>query len=505
MKTIKNIFFIFCLLIATKSFSYTLTRFDQTWCSTSFPTAYVAGSFSIIETSATEFTKNQNNRTIFFDLPAGFEYNTTAGTYSITGLSTNDITAISISAITTSRITVTLSTRSGTQIDLNTITVSCQIRASATASSGNIIRNRGSFKINRSTLYPTSAQSLGILSAQTAMIFSSCTVAQPNTANAPQGTSDNDIIQMQVVMSGVCNSVNITQFNFNTDGGNATGSTNPLNDITKATLYYTGTINSFSPTNTFGIQSSPNGTFSIIGSQALTTGTNYFWLVYEVKGLATVNNKLDAQCNSITFDGGIGAKVPTVQNPTGSRNISTMTQYYSRATGNWNDNTNWSNTDGGASCGCQPNGLGNVFINTNHTITIDANRTVDFVTIRNGATLQDNGTNTLTVSINSQTLGTGKFTATTIWTLNGILQLNGTGASTTTKTFTVAGNTIIGSGTSLTENGIGGNDIVLKSGLTLDGTLSSGTSGGTIIMNGSSAQTISSSTGGAINGSGHLP
>ena len=89
--------------------AYTITRFDQSWCVSSFPTSYVSGTFSIIETTAAEFTKNQSNRTMFIDLPAGFQFNTTGGTYSVTGTSANDITAISISAITTSRITIRMS------------------------------------------------------------------------------------------------------------------------------------------------------------------------------------------------------------------------------------------------------------------------------------------------------------------------------------------------------------------------------------------------------------
>jgi hypothetical protein len=497
----KRIILLFVLLIvlcsSRFSFAYTITRFDQTLCASSFPTAYVSGSFSIVESTAGEFGKNQSNKTIIINIPSGFSVNTTAGTYSVTGTSASDITSISISAVSANSITVKVTTANST-VDINTITVSCQLRATG-AATGTIVRNGGNFKINRSTANPTAAQSLGNLSAAATMAFSSVTIAQPNITSAPQGTTDDDILQIQVQVTGTCNAFNLTQFNFNT-----TGSTNPTADISVAKVYYTGTTNSFATTTLFGSLNSPNGSFVITGTQALTAGTHYFWLSYSVPSNATVSNLLDAQCASITIDGGIGIKTPSSTSPAGSRTVSSLAQYYSRASGNWNDNTNWSSTDGGASCTCQPNGLGNVFINTNHTITLDATRATDYITIRNGATLKDNGTNALTVNYNLNTLQSGKLTATTAWTVNGNLILSGTGVSTTTKTLTVAVSTVIGSGTSLTENGGSGNDLTLKGNITVDGTLSSGTAGGTIILNGGSAQALSSTTTGTIAGTGAL-
>jgi hypothetical protein len=129
---------------------------------------------------------------------------------------------------------------------------------------------------------------------------------------------------------------------------------------------------------------------------------------------------------------------------------------------------------------------------------------VDYITIRDGATLKDNGTNTLAVTYNLNTLLSGKFTATSAWTVANNLILSGTGASTTTKTLTITANSTIGSGTSLTENGTSGNDLTLKGNLVINGTISSGTNGGTIILNGSSAQTLSSGSTGTISGTGAL-
>lgn len=394
-----------------------------------------------------------------------------------------------------------MSTFVGTQTELNAMTITCQVRATASGSSSYIRRNGGTFKIQRSTTKPTTTTSLGDLYAQAAYSYTSSTTTQPNTTSASIGTSDNDIIQVQVVIGGTCSPINVTQLNFNT-----TGCTNAGTDLTKAKVYYTGLTSTYSPIGLFGSTNSPNGSFTVTGSQVLAAGTNYFWLVYDLNASGTAGNVVDAQCTSITMDNGVGAKVPTATNPAGTRTLTALTAYYSRGTGNWNDNTNWSYTSGGASCSCQPNGTGNVFISTGHTITLNASRTVDYLTIQSGATLQDDGSSTLTVSKDFTTISTGNFTETSAWTVSRNMSLAGTGASTTTKTLTIVGTATIGNGTTLTTNGTSSYSITIQGNLVLDGTLSSGSTGATIIMNGASTQTISNTVGltGTLSGTGNL-
>ncbi|HET6991309.1 MAG TPA: BNR-repeat neuraminidase N-terminal domain-containing protein, partial [Bacteroidia bacterium] len=294
-----GLLFLLSQFIPGDAFGYVLTHTNQSWCVSSFPTSYVAGSFTITESTNGEFKRNQNNRTLFFDAPAGFQFNTTAGTFSVTRTGTTDITAISIAATSTTRLTVTLTTPNATQVQINSITVNYQVRATAAGLLSKIIRNGGTFRIANSTAKPTAAQSLGDLLAEQSMAFTSCTTNQPITSNAPQGTIDNVIIQIPVVVTGTCNPFSVTQFDFNTDGGNGTGTNNPTSNITTARVYYSGTTNSFSPTGVFGSFNSPNGAFSITGSQALVQGTNYFWLVYDLPTTAIVGNLLDAQCTGV--------------------------------------------------------------------------------------------------------------------------------------------------------------------------------------------------------------
>jgi hypothetical protein len=146
------------------------------------------------------------------------------------------------------------------------------------------------------------------------MTYSSSTTVQLQSGvNVPQNTNNNQIIQVQVVTSGGSSAITATSFSLGT-----TGSTNPATDITNAKIYFTGNSSAFSTANLFGTQSSPSGTFSISGSQALALGTNYFWVTYDVPVGAVVGDLLDAQCNSIT---GFGTGSAVLRNCKHSGNI----------------------------------------------------------------------------------------------------------------------------------------------------------------------------------------
>ncbi len=135
--------------------------------------------------------------------------------------------------------------------------------------------------------------------------------SQPSTASVAPGAVDAQILRVQPTS---CAGSTVTVLNFNT-----TGSTNPGTDISSAKVYFT-TTTTFSATTQFGSTvTSPNGAFSVTGSQVLTSGTGYFWLVYNVAATAVNNNVLDAACESATING--SSFVPATPNPTGTRTI----------------------------------------------------------------------------------------------------------------------------------------------------------------------------------------
>lgn len=130
--------------------------------------------------------------------------------------------------------------------------------------------------------------------------------------------------------------------------------------------------------------------------------------------------------------------------------------YYSRKTGNWTDvttgNGTWATSSGGVSCNCLPTSSSYVIIDNNYTVTINANETVDMLDIKDGATLKDNGTATLTVNQNLTTYGTGRFLNTSTWNITGNLTLSSSSISTATGTMGVTGLISVPLGGSFTQS-----------------------------------------------------
>jgi len=303
----------------------TLENFlNQTFCTSTYPTAYNTVTWSLIETAMTNFDANQTNQPLILTLPAGFQFNTGApGTITRnTAAPAQDITIVGFS-MTTTAITVTLTT-AATQANIDEINFeNFQIQATA-AGSGDLVRTGGTFKVNGSAAIPTNTQSFGHLATSAPSVYSSSIVNQYTTANVIRGctATPNVILEFKVnITGGFCtpNDV-ITQFVFNTTGNS--GSTNPATDITKAEIYYSDTAQGFSNAQFFGSVNNPNGAFTINGSQSLNMGPGpyYFYLCYTVPATATINNMLDAAMTSFTFNGTVISSMST-PNPPGGRQI----------------------------------------------------------------------------------------------------------------------------------------------------------------------------------------
>lgn len=169
-----------------------------------------------------------------------------------------------------------------------------------------------------------------LLEDGTNMSYTTSTTEQLNTGIVALGSTDNDVIRLNIITQKSSNPYSVTSITFNT-----TGSTNAANDIAAAKVYYTSTP-VFSTSTPFGTAfSNPSGTFTITGSKALTSGNNYFWLAYDLKPTATLNNVVDGQCTSfITSESGT-AKTPVTTNPTGSRKIGNLVSGVKTIPGNY--------------------------------------------------------------------------------------------------------------------------------------------------------------------------
>jgi hypothetical protein len=147
------------------------------------------------------------------------------------------------------------------------------------------------------------------------MAFSSLTTNQATTLAVPQGSTNAQILQIPVVVTGSTSPISVTSVTLNT-----TGSTAPTTDISTARVFYTGNSSTFATTTQFGSDvASPNGTYTVTGTQALLPGTNYFWVSYNIAAGAVVGHVVDGQCTSMMVAG--SAQTPTVTSPTGSRAI----------------------------------------------------------------------------------------------------------------------------------------------------------------------------------------
>lgn len=146
------------------------------------------------------------------------------------------------------------------------------------------------------------------------MTYVSSTTTQAVTTPVIAGSTDQQVIGIQVVTTGNTSPINATSFSVNTNGTTAPGT-----DITNAKIWYTGTSSTFATTTQFGATNpAPAGSFDLTGSQALAEGTNYFWLTYDIPANATTNNVVDAACTSLTV---VSPQTPTVTAPAGSRTI----------------------------------------------------------------------------------------------------------------------------------------------------------------------------------------
>lgn len=135
--------------------------------------------------------------------------------------------------------------------------------------------------------------------------------AQASSASIAASSLDAQVFRLDVP---VCSPSTMTGMTFAT-----TGSTNPSTDISMAKVYYT-TSTTFATTTLFGTPvPNPNGTFTVNGSQTITSGTGSFWLAYDVACGATSGNVLDAELTSYTLNG--MATAPATPNPTGTRTI----------------------------------------------------------------------------------------------------------------------------------------------------------------------------------------
>jgi hypothetical protein len=150
------------------------------------------------------------------------------------------------------------------------------------------------------------------------MTVASATVTQSSTAVVQNCASDQIVVALQVTMSAG-SSINMTQIQANLSGTAAASA------FSSCKIYYTETSSTFATTTLFGTATPTVATFSVNGSQALSAGTNYFWLTLDLNNTGAVGATVDAvisqfTANAVNYNSGTVPAITTT-NPAGSRSI----------------------------------------------------------------------------------------------------------------------------------------------------------------------------------------
>lgn len=150
------------------------------------------------------------------------------------------------------------------------------------------------------------------------MVFSFCTTQFMNNGRVDaRGSQLNSVLRVNVVTTGNLSPLSITSLVLST-----TGCTNAATDIASTRVYYTGGNGLFSSATPFGgAVNNPSGSFSVSGSATLQEGNNYFWVCYDVRLTATLQDVLTGCCTQVTGSAGMGVQIPGVTCPTGAQTV----------------------------------------------------------------------------------------------------------------------------------------------------------------------------------------
>jgi hypothetical protein len=161
---------------------------------------------------------------------------------------------------------------------------------------------------------PTNTNAERFRSIEPAMTNISNIVNQAIESNVSQNSDDNIMAVIEITTDGFSNPLEINSFNID-----STGSDDFSHDVNKVNIFYTQTDSIFSTDSLFG--SSTDLSAPVSGSLKLSTGKNYFWITYDITENATPDNKVDIECNNISFNGVTGNQIPTNVNVDRFRSI----------------------------------------------------------------------------------------------------------------------------------------------------------------------------------------
>lgn len=141
--------------------------------------------------------------------------------------------------------------------------------------------------------------------------------------------SDSVVLQVAIHAEGARKPESVEAFKFNSQG------TTQLSDVNAFKLYSTGT-NAKLDISKATLWNASNSSLSFTGDQQLLAGTNYFWLVCDLKGSAAFDNRIDAQLELVKLTNAGIKKPDTAVNDITQRigfNVATSGDEVVRTTG----------------------------------------------------------------------------------------------------------------------------------------------------------------------------
>ncbi len=161
---------------------------------------------------------------------------------------------------------------------------------------------------------PVSGAGTTVTGSCAAMSISSSTVVQSSSASISNCSSNVQIVCLQIVTVGASSPKSVTQIQTNLTGTAVAG------NISSSKIYYTGLSSTFATTTLFGSGTISASTYNIDGTQSLSNGTNYFWLIYNLNNTGTVGATLDAIISQYTASA-VNYTDMSTTNPAGTRAI----------------------------------------------------------------------------------------------------------------------------------------------------------------------------------------
>ncbi|MBI3235250.1 MAG: hypothetical protein HYZ42_14645, partial [Bacteroidetes bacterium] len=247
-----------------------------------------------------------------------------------------------------------------------------------------------------------------------AMSIASVTTQQVNLNSVAPNANNAEIGRVKINTVGCGTNQILTNLNLSTSG-----TTDAANDLTGASVYFTGNSNVLALSTQFGTTTSnPNGSFSVTGSQTLASDSNFFFVTYNIASGATTggSNVADVQCSQATITS--SNYTPTVTSPSGSRTIDVPMTY--------NSNT-WTKDAGSIQKGATNLRIATVAINMNSGATIN----LDSIEFNTGAS-QNASTNITNAKVfftgSSSTYSTSTQYGSTVATPSGAMKFNGVAA-----------------------------------------------------------------------------